>query len=142
MFDKSKIHKDSEIWKYEGVVDFTEELVNFFEAERKHSDKERKNDARHLTHESLDWDSTITSVKDMKMSVEDQVIFNIFISRLCRSLNLLTETEKRRYILKYILGYKIVEIAKIEDVSKVTIKYSLNSAENKIRSALFKNSIM
>lgn len=128
-----KIHRDSEIWRYEGQIEFTQELVDFYEQERKKIQNESKNDSRNTSLENIYLDSTYKLLVKKPKSVDEQVLSNILMQQIFDAMKTLTEVEKRRFILNRIGGLKIVEIAELEKVSSVTAKLSIDSAERKLK---------
>lgn len=106
-----EIHKDSEIWKYEGQVVFTQELVDFFEDERKRVKRENQSDFRHIAFENLENESTYKAIVNKKKSVDEQVELNILLKEVGEALDKLTFVEKKRFILNKIYGYTIKSIA-------------------------------
>lgn len=129
MIEKQKIHKDSEIWRYANEIEFTNELVDFFEEERKRIKREKQSDFRHIAFESLDNHTTYNYIKNKRYSVEEQVMLNQIYSEL----NNVSEVERRRYVLHKIYGLKKVEIAEKEGVSESAIRKSIKCTEQKLR---------
>lgn len=132
MNDKNKIHKSSEIWQYEGLVEFTPKLVDFFEGERKRVNREIQNDFRHIAFEDIDNDGVQSSIKGKILSTEEQFEINMILEKVYKTLDTLTEVEQRRFKLNRIVGLTIKEIAKLENVTIFAVKKSLRSAKSKI----------
>lgn len=128
-----EIHKDSEIWKYEGQVEFTQELVEFFEEERKRAMREEKSDHRHIAFKNLDDYATYKSIINKNITVDEKVEINILLEQVNLALNKLTDVEKKRYILNKIYGYTIKNIAEVEKVSPKRIEKSLKNANLKMK---------
>ncbi len=131
--NKFKIHKDSEIWNYEGKIEFTKELIEFFEEERKKVVRDDKSDGRHIAFEDLDCDSIYNSIVKKDLGVAEKVEINILMDSIYNILETLTEVEKRRFTLHKIIGFKIVEIAELENVDSSSVRETINSVQRKLR---------
>ncbi len=128
-----KIHKDSEIWQYEGLVEFTDELIEFFEKERKRKEREEKRDFRHIAFEQLDDEVVQITGAKKQVSVERKVEISFEMDLLEEFLNSLTEKQKNRYCLHKLLNMTYEEVAKKEGVSKMTVWESIQQVEKKLK---------
>ncbi len=133
--DKKKIHKDSEIWNYEGQVEFTKELVDFFEEERKFLERQRKRDSRNLAFEDIELDKVQNQIRAKGLEVDKQAEINILLEKTMVLLNNLTEVEKRRFKLNRIYGLTVSEIATLENVSANVVSKSIKKALKKLQEA-------
>lgn len=131
-----EIHRDSEILKYEGQIEFTPELVEFFEEERKRKQRVKRHDDRTIAFENLDFYSNENLITRKEVAVDTQVETNILLKQVFDVIDTFTEVEKRRFILNRVVGLKIVEIAEMEKVNKVAVKLSINNAEKKLKKRL------
>lgn len=127
-----EIHKDSEIWKYEGQVVFTQELVNFFEDERKFEERQRKSDARNIAFENLDLDKVQNQIRTKVLDVDKQVEVKILLEKTYELLKTLTEVEQRRFKLNRLNGLTVSEIAVLENVSVYAVSKSIINANEKL----------
>lgn len=130
--NKFKIHKDSEIWNYDGKVKFIRELVDFFEEERKKVVRDDKSDGRHIAFEDLDDDSTYNLIVKKDLGVPEKVEINFIFEEVYKVLANATKLERERFFLNKINGLKIIEIAKLENVSEFAVRKSVKAVSNKI----------
>lgn len=132
MKDKFNIHRDSELWDYVGKVEVTQELVDFFEEERKRKKRENQSEFRHIAFEIIDDENIYSSITNKPISTSEQVEINILLEQAYDAINSLTEIEKRRFILNKIVGLTALEIANLEKVSIKRIEKSIANAKKKI----------
>ncbi len=133
MIDKNKIHKNSEIWQYEGLVEFTEELIEFFEDERKRNKRETMSDHRHLAFEELDSNTIYKSIKNKEISLECKVELLEELNEVRAFLDSLTEKQRKRYCLHKFFGMSFEKIAIMENLNKKTVWESVHQVEEKIK---------
>ncbi len=130
-----EIHKDNEIWQYEGQVVFTQELVNFFENERKFEARQRKSDARNIAFENLDLDKVQSQIRRRTLDVDEQVEVKILLEKTYELLKMLTDVEQRRFKLNRLNGLTVSEIAVLENVSVYAVSKSIINAKEKLKKA-------
>ncbi len=130
--DKKQIHIDSEIWDYDGQIEFTPELIEFYEQERRKEERMRKRDRRHISFKKLDTDSINKLIVQKPVSIEREIESKILLANVFETIETFTETEKRRYILNKIYGMKIVDIAKMEQVDSSSVRESIKKSQEKI----------
>lgn len=131
IIDKNKIHKDSEIWNYEGKVEFTQELIDFFEEERKRIKRENQQIHRNIAFE--DMNILLQQMKGSKTtSLEREVENNILLQDIFNVIKNCTSTEQNRFILHRILGLTLIEIAERENVTKVAVLKSIKKVDKKL----------
>ena len=91
---------------------------------------------RYIEHMPLSDSQLHKRAMHQQKSVEDIVIDKTVMEILKRELSELPEIQRRRLILYYIHGLTYEEIAKIEGLSKVAIKYAIDKAMKRIRKNL------
>ncbi len=128
-----KIHKNSEIWQYEGLVEFSDELIEFFDEERKRTEREEKNNFRHIAFEGIDNEAVQIANAKKQLSVERKVEISSVIEQLNEFLNTLTEKQKNRHCLYKLFNMTYGEIAKNEGVSKISIWETIQQGEKKLK---------
>ncbi len=131
-----EIHRDSEILNYEGQIEFTPELVEFFEEERKRKQRVKRHDDRNIAFENLDFYSNENLITRKEVAVDTQVETNILLKQVFDIIDTFTEVEKRRFILNRVVGLKMIEIAEMEKVHKSAVKFSIDNAEKKLKKRL------
>lgn len=131
--DKKKIHKDSEIWNYENEIEFTVELISFFEDERKRIERERKSSSRHIAFEMLDDNKIYKSVIYKNKSIEEKIEITEQLSVVNEFLKSLTSKQRARYCLYKLYDMSFEDIAKIENSNKKSVWESVKQVEEKIK---------
>lgn len=91
---------------------------------------------RYIEHMQLSDSQLHKRAMHQQKSVEDIVVDKTVMEILERALSELPEIQRRRLILYYIHGLTYEEIAKIEGLSKVAIKYAIDKAMKRIRKNL------
>ncbi len=129
--DKKKIHKNSEIWNYDGQVEFTQELVDFFEDERKRVKREQQQNNRNLAFEDMDIVLQQLNI-NKKTSLEKKVENNILIQDIFKILKSCTSLEQSRFIKHRVFGFTLTDIAKCENVSKMAVLKSIKKVDKKL----------
>ncbi len=132
--NKDKIHKNNEILNYEGKVEFSEELVSFYEKERKLKEKVRKEKSR---HENLTPNLELDELHSkMNYGVEEEVLYNELVETLQKGLETLTDKQKQRFIMNKFENKSILQISNELGASSSSVSESITQAEKKLKKFL------
>lgn len=114
-------------------VEVSREVFNLFDENEKFENARFYEYSKHLLHENFN-----SEVIASDYSLEDEVISALKIKELKKELNNLTIVQKRRIIKYYFYDMTLDEIAKEEKCTKMAVKFSIDSAINKISKKLKK----
>ena len=82
--------------------------------------------------------SLAETLADQRVSAEHEVVYKDMSDKLLESLGVLTPSERSVFVLRDIQDLDVKEIAKIHEISQVTVRRHLSSARQKLRVVLKK----
>lgn len=113
------------------AVEVSKEVYDFWNCEEKRlEEKLKKSDQRHLDKKDLE-DVLITYKKGSFIS--EKIIHNELLEELNKIISSCTEKQQRRFHLNKTLGYSFVEIGKMENCTKQSVKESVDVVSAKLK---------
>lgn len=111
-------------------IEISYELFQAFKSFEKEYKRESNIFDRHMLHNELSENQIDKFAVHSSQSIEDIVIDRVMCEKL---LSELSEIQRRRFILYYFYGFSYEGIAKLEGLSKMAVKYSIENAVKKLR---------
>jgi len=119
-------------------VEITEEVFNVMNKFELDDLSELNEFDNHIEHSEIFEDKLNIRAVDKPISLEDIVENKIDIELLKDAINTLPDIQKKRIKLYFLEDKTLDEIAKIDNCSKVAIKYSIDVALNSLRKKIKK----
>ena len=110
------------------------EVADFLEAYRKREQAEAKRDQRHLSKREFET-VPFCSTFPIRL-VEDTVLENLLLEKLCIAIEKLSEDEQRLIDLRYSEELTLEEIGKVFELSKMAVSKRLKKLHEKLRSSV------
>lgn len=119
-------------------IEITEEVFNVMNKFELDDLSELNEFDNHIEHSEIFEDKLNIRAVDKPISLEDIVENKIDIELLKDAINTLPDIQKKRIKLYFLEDKTLDEIAKIDNCSKVAIKYSIDVALNSLRKKIKK----
>ena len=97
---------------------------------------QRRQDRRHLDFEPLTEERLENSLLGASEDTADLFEKQEHSINIHKTMDNLTEVQKRRLYMRYILGFSCKEIAEIEKVSRRAVSYSIRQALDSLKTSL------
>lgn len=98
----------------------------------------RRSDERHLEQSEMSEQTLHQRVCNATKSLEEEIDIKLRNEQLCEAIAKLPEIQKRRLILYYFEGFTYEQIAGIEGCKKMAVKFSIDTAKEKIKNLFLK----
>jgi len=119
--------------KQECRIEIEKDIFDIYMKSKKSYIKIKNETSRHLEHSLLSEVDLYKRAFKYDESLEENILRNINHKKMCKAMESLPNMLRRRVVLYYQYNFSLSQIARIDNCSKVAVKYSLDTALKKIK---------
>lgn len=119
--------------KQECRIEIEKDIFDIYMKSKKSYIKIKNETSRHLEHSLLSEVDLYKRAFEYDESLEENILRNINYEKMCKAMESLPNMLRRRVVLYYQYNFSLSQIARIDNCSKVAVKYSLDTALKKIK---------
>jgi len=114
-------------------LEVDKQIADCLEYERKREHNQARSDRRHLSDKDVNRNDLDKFIRDKPVDFTERIASESETETLCRALECLTDTQRRRVQMYFFDGFSYARIAEFEGISKMAVGLSINAALEKLK---------